>query len=135
MASIANFWNQILDWFQDRHDRTQLIRSFNQVAREAYVSGAAPFSLEASVSRGYGPYKHQYSNFFNSGFRINVYSWRYLCSKQDLINVGNVIMSNDMLVRRLVILGFDTLEVCSDSGNQGCRWQLSDYIMINQSNE
>ena len=55
-------------------------------------------------------------------------------TKQQTINIGNVILSNDMLIRRLVVLGFDTLEVCSDVGEFGCQWQLRDYIMIGQGN-
>ena len=52
--------------------------------------------------------------------------------KSDTINIGKVVLANDMLVRRLVVLGFDTLEVHSDVGSHGCQWQLHDYIMIGQ---
>lgn len=131
MPSIVNFGNRILDWFQDRQDRLQLIRGFNKAARDSFIQGDAPSQLEAKISRGYGPYKHQFSNLFNSGFRIKVFAGKQL-SKQDTINIGNVILANDVLVRRLVVLGFDTLEVHSDVGNYGCRWQLRDFIMIGQ---
>jgi hypothetical protein len=45
--------------------------------------------------------------------------------------IGNVILSDSELVRRLVVLGFDTLEVHGDKGQYGLRWQLKDFMLIN----
>lgn len=129
MVSIVNFWTKIVEWFQDRQDRSKLIIGFNRAAKEAFIAGIAPVQLEAKVSRGERKYRHQFSNLFNSGFRIKAYAGQQL-SKQDTINIGSVILDNDRLVRQLVVLGFDTLEVHSDVGNYGCRWQLYEYIMI-----
>ncbi len=129
MISFANIWTKIVEWFQDRQDRKRLILGFNRSAKEAFVNGYAPVILQAKVSKGNRNYKHQFSDPFNSGFRIKAISGRQL-SKQDTVNIGMVILSNEMLVRRLVVLGFDTLEVHSDVGTHGCQWQLHDYIMI-----
>ena len=134
MVSIVNIWSRILEWFQDRQDRTRLIMGFNKAAREAFVQGVAPVQLEARISKGERAYKHQFSNPFNSGFRIKAYAGQQL-SKNDTINIGAVVLANDTLVRRLVVLGFDTLEVHSDVGNYGCRWQLHDYIMLGQGGQ
>ena len=131
MPSIVNIWTRILEWFQDRQDRSRLIMCFNKAAREAFVQGVAPVQLEARISKGERAYKHQFSNPFNSGFRIKAYAGQQL-SKNDTINIGAVVLANETLVRRLVVLGFDTLEVHSDVGNYGCRWQLHDYMMIGQ---
>lgn len=129
MFSFTNIWTKIVEWFQDRQDRRRLILGFNKSAREAFVSGYAPVILEAKVSKGNRDYRHQFSNLLYSGFRIKAIAGRQL-SRQDTINIGMVILSNEMLVRRLVVLGFDTLEVHSDVGTHGCQWQLHDYIMI-----
>ena len=134
MVSIVNIWSRILEWFQDRQDRTRLIMGFNKAAREAFVQGVAPVQLEARISKGERAYKHQFSNPFHSGFRIKAYAGQQL-SKNDTINIGAVVLANDTLVRRLVVLGFDTLEVHSDVGNYGCRWQLHDYIMLGQGGQ
>lgn len=132
MPSFANIWTTILEWFQDKLDRRQLIIEFNKSAKAAFINCSAPVVLEARVSKGNKSYKHQFSDFLNSGFRIKALAG-YQLSKQDTINIGNVILANQMLVRRLVVLGFDTLEVCSDVGIHGCQWQLNDYVMIGQS--
>lgn len=126
---FANTWNRILDWFQDRSERNRLVRSFNDSARHAFVSGLAPTLLKASISRGEKSYRHQFSNWLNSGFRIQAFTGRAL-SKNELILIGTVIISDETLIRKLVVLGFDTLEVCGDKGIYGCRWQLKDFLQI-----
>ena len=130
MALIQNFWNRIIEWFQDRQSRTALVREFNRSAKEAFVQGVVPCIMEASIVRGDSRYRHQFSKIIEgSGFRIKVYAGQQL-SKQEVVNIGVTILANDMLVRRMVVLGWDTLQVHCDVGNHGCQWQLHDYIMI-----
>ena len=130
MSIISNTWNRIIEWFQDRRSRTALVRGFNQSAREAFVQGIIPVAMEASISRGDPRYRHQFSKLLDgSGFRIKVFAGKQL-SKQDIINIGATILCNDVLVRRMVVLGWDTLQIHCDIGNHGCQWQLHDYIMI-----
>lgn len=126
---FVNTWNLILDWFQDRSERSKLIRSFNDSARDAFVGGIAPTLLKANISKGERAYRHQFSNWLNTGYRIQAFTGRAL-SKEELIHIGKVILNDSVLVRRLVVLGWDTLEVHGDAGNYGCRWQLKDYIQL-----
>ena len=51
-------------------------------------------------------------------------------TRQDIITLGKVILDDPILVRRLVVLGFDTLEVHCDVGQYGCKWQLKDFIAL-----
>ena len=133
MAILSNWWNRLRDWFQDNSERNKLVRGFNQAARDSFINDLIPVLLQASISRGYKPYRHQFSNFFASGFRIKAMSGCQL-SKQDIINIGAVIIADKTLVRKLVVLGFDTLEVHCDVGSYGCKWQLQDFIMIGVNN-
>lgn len=126
---FANQWNRIVDWFKDRSERNKLIRSFNEAAKDAFISGKAPTALKASFSKGVYGYKHEFSAWMNTGFRIQALSGRQL-SKEEIVFIGNVILSNEMLVRRLVVLGWDTLEIHCDQGVYGCRWKLSEYANI-----
>ncbi len=126
---FVNTWNLILDWFQDRSERSKLIRSFNDSARDAFVGGIAPTLLKANISKGERAYRHQFSNWLNTGYRIQAFTGRAL-SKEELIHIGKVILNDSVLVRRLVVLGWDTLEVHGDAGYYGCRWQLKDYIQL-----
>ncbi len=129
MAVIPNFINRIVGWFQDRNSRSKLIARFNAEAREAFVGGTVPVLLEASISKGCREYKHQFSNALYSGFRIKAFAGRQL-SRDEMVALGASILADDVLVRRMVVLGWDTLEVHSDSGNYGSRWQLKDFIML-----
>lgn len=131
---FENTWNNIIDWFRDRSERAKLIRSFNDSAKNSFVAGIAPTLLKASISKGESSYKHQFSNWLNSGYRIQAFTGRVL-SKNELIHIGKVILDDSVLVRRLIVLGFDTLEIHGDAGNYGCRWQLKDYIPLPKFNE
>lgn len=99
------------------------------MAREAFISGNAPTALKASISRGCAEYKHEFSAWMNTGFRIQALTGRVL-SKDEIMFIGTVILSNETLVRRLVVLGWDTLEIHGDQGHYGCRWRLADYAHI-----
>lgn len=135
MPLLSNIWIRIIDWFQDRLSRTALVRRFNNSAKEAFVRGVAPVILEASIVKGEPSYRHQHSKILEgSGFRIKAYSGRQL-SKQEVVNIGETILSNDELVRRLVVLGWDTLQIHCDVGNYGCQWQLHDFIMLQGKTE
>ncbi|MBO6659536.1 MAG: hypothetical protein JJ862_05485 [Roseivirga sp.] len=126
---FSNTWNNILDWFRDRSDRSRLVRSFNESARNSFVRGVAPTLLKAKISKGESSYKHQFSNWLNTGFRIQAFTGRQL-SRDELIHIGKVILNDETLVRKLVVLGWDTLEIHGDEGTYGCRWQLKDHIPL-----
>jgi hypothetical protein len=126
---FSNAWNSILDWFRDRSERSRLIRSFNESARQAFVAGTAPTLLKAKISKGERSYKHQFSDWLNTGYRIQAFTGRQL-TKDELIHIGKVILNDDVLVRQLVVLGWDTLEIHGDEGMYGCRWQLKDYLPL-----
>ena len=109
------FWYKIIDWFSDMSERHRLIRTFNKAGKEAFVYGVAPTLLEASISRGDSAYKHVFSKLY-SGFRIKALSGRALTKEE--------------LIRRLVALGWDTLEVQDIKGFYGVKWALKDFANI-----
>ena len=56
-----------------------------------------------------------------------------------MLVIGQVILTYTPLVRNLVSLGWDTLEVHDDTGTYGCRWKLIEYarmgdIFLNEYN-
>ncbi len=126
---LENTWCRIVEWFKDRSERGKLVREFNKMARDAFLSGEAPTALKATISRGLPEYKHEFSAWMNTGFRIQALAGRAL-TKEETVFIGQVVLSNVTLVRRLVVLGWDTLEVHSDQGRYGCRWCLADYAQI-----
>lgn len=128
---LNNLWNNITDWFKDRNERNTLIKSFNNSAKNAFILGTAPTLLKSSISRGDSAFKHQFSSWLNSGFRIEAFSGRLL-KKDELILIGKIILDDEMLIRKLIVLGFDTLEIKGDKGSFGCKWQLKDFLLLSE---
>lgn len=136
--NISNVWNSIVKWFNDRSDRNRFIQDFNRNARDAFIYGGVPVLLKASISKGASEYRTEFSSWINSGFRIQALSGRAL-SKDEMILIGQVILTDIFWVRKLVSLGWDTLEVHDDTGTYGCRWKLIEYarmgdIFLNEYN-
>lgn len=126
---FENTWNIITTWFADRKERSMLMREFNYRARQSFVSGETPTVLKASTSRGVSQYRHEFSAWFNTGFRIQALAGRQL-TKKEIMAIGQVVLSDTTLVRKLVVLGWDTLEVHGNCGPYGCRWRLTDYANV-----
>mgnify|MGYP003357454142 CR=1 FL=1 len=131
MFSLPNTWNNIITWFQDLSDRNRLLRDFNLRAKESFIAGQVPTLLRASISRGCSDYKHEFSSWLYSGYRIQALSGRVL-AKKELEALGMIILSDTNLIRRLVSLGWDTLEICGDQGRYGLRWRLLNYTQLNK---
>lgn len=131
MPIFSNLWNNIIQWFSDRSERNSMIRSFNKSASDAYVNQLAPTLLKAEISKGEPEFRHTCSSFFGSGFRIKVFSGRQL-TKPEIMFIGQVLLADQTLVRKMIILGFDTLEIHCDRGNYGCRWQIREALAITQ---
>lgn len=111
---LENIWYRISAWFDDCSERAQLIKSFNDKAKESFINGETPTVLKACSSKGISKNKHSFSSWFNTGFRIQALSGRAL-TKQEMELIGKVILSNKTLVRKLIVLGMDTLEVHDNS--------------------
>lgn len=120
---------EIVDWFGDMSERYYLVKNFNKAGKNAFISGIAPTLLEAKITKGDSNFRHQFSKFWGGGFRIKALSGRAL-EKSEMIEIGKVILDNKTLVRKLITLGWDTLEVHDNSGYNGCKWELKKYANI-----
>jgi len=119
----------IINWFNDFSERRRLVRNFNRSAKGAFVSGIAPTLLETSISRGESAYRHSFSKLFGGGFRIKALSGRPL-NRQEMKQIGDVVLANEELVRKLISLGWDTLEVHDNAGYNGLKWELYKHAGI-----
>jgi hypothetical protein len=120
---------EIAEWFGDLTERYKLVRQFNRSAKEAFLTGLAPTLLEAKITIGDSAYRHEFSKWLASGFRIKALAGRTL-EKTELIEIGKVVLDNKELVRKLVSLGWDTLEIHSNQGYNGAKWALKNYAAI-----
>ena len=125
-------WNRIIDvidWFGELGQRMQVVRSFNKAAKHSFISGVAPSLLEVKTTKGESKYKHAFSKWMGGGFRIKALSGKPM-TKSELIEVARVVLDNESLVRKLVALGWDTLEVHDNAGFKGVKFPLKDYARI-----
>ncbi|MFM2338060.1 MAG: hypothetical protein RL115_1253 [Bacteroidota bacterium] len=122
-------WYRLVEWFSDVRERYNLVRDFNKLAKKSFISGHAPTLLEARITIGSFEFRHAFSKFMAGGFRIKALSGQPL-QRSELIEIGKVLLDNEELVRKLVSLGWDTLEVHDVNGFNGCKWALKNYAKI-----
>lgn len=123
------WWDKIITWFRESSERKRCVNEFNNAARDAFITNNVPVYLKAEISFGNRAYKHSMSNFLYSGFRIKTVSGRTLLHNE-VIAVGGAINANKELMRKLVTLGFDTLEIYDTSGQKVKDWQLTSLMQI-----
>jgi hypothetical protein len=119
-------WDNIRGWFSDIRERYRFLRDWNKNAKEAYIAGMIPILMEARTTIGTLDYRHEFSQWMAGGFRVKVLSGKAM-SKDELMEIGQFIISDDVLVRKLVSNGWDTLEVHDTAGIIGLKWQLKKY--------
>lgn len=120
---------EVWDWFGEMTERYKLIRDFNKASKMAFITGVAPTLLEAKITKGDSAYQHAFSKFLGSGLRIKAITGRAF-SRSEMTELGRVILDNEEMVRKLISLGWDTLEVHDSQGFNGLKWALSKYANI-----
>jgi hypothetical protein len=125
-------WYRIMvvaEWFGEMAERYKLLKDFNKAAKYAFVSGVAPTLLEVKITKGDSNFRHAFSKWMGGGFRIKALAGRPM-NKIELREIGGVVLDNEELVRKLISLGWDTLEIHSNEGTYGLKWALKDYAKL-----
>ena len=121
-------WDKIRNWFTDLRDRSKFLTEWNKSAKDAYIAGIIPTLMEARTTVGSIEYRHEFSKWMAGGFRVKVLSGKPM-SKDELIEIGEFIIGDDVMVRKLVSNGWDTLELYDTAGTIGLKWQLKKYTL------
>jgi len=66
---------------------------------------------------------------YGGGFRIKALLGRPL-KRNELVEIGCVVLDNEELVRKLISFGWDTLEVHANQGYNGTKCALKDFANI-----
>jgi len=122
-------WNLLINWFQEKKDRQIFLREFNESAKLAFRVGNTDLLLSATTSYGNPDYRHSFSRFMSGGFRIKAVTGRPL-SRDEVIEIGKAIIGNPMIVRTMITLGWDTLEVHPSNSASGLQWRLQNNIYL-----
>ena len=121
------FWNRIISWFQDLSERERLINDFNRSASASFTQLTVSTLLEAMSKRGDPSFRHECSSLLlKTGFCIKATAGRPL-TKDEMLYIGSVILTNESLTRRLFILGWDTLMIEDIVGCKQVKWAIKDF--------
>ena len=120
-------FENILSWFNEKLDRNRMVRDFNYRAAASWDNGEAPTLLKAKITWGNSINKHNFSHTY-SGFRIKAQT-AGIMNKETCTMIGNIIMSDQKLVRRLIRNGFDTLEIFGTDSYSGYETGLTNLLL------
>jgi hypothetical protein len=121
-------WENIRGWFSDIRERARFLRDWNRNAKDAYIAGIIPVLMEARITVGCTDFRHEFSRWMAGGFRVKVLSGKAM-TRDELYEIGQFIIGDDIMVRKLVSNGWDTLEVHDTAGFVGLKWQLRNYTI------
>jgi len=124
-----NIWSIITSWFKERAERNDFLNQFNDSAKMAFISGQTDTFLKASISMGNYSYRHAFSKMFGGGFRIKA-EVGGLLTRDDVKSIGQIILNDQVIVRLMISLGWDTLEVYPSGSSSGNQWRLFNQLSI-----
>ena len=122
--------DRFIKWFRDSAERKRFINEFNANARGAFQSLSVDTLLEAKACSGNSDssYRHELSSpFMFSGIAIEAKAGTEI-PVDDIILIGKIILSNQVLVRRMFVLHWDTLIVRDTRTGKFVDWRIRDFM-------
>lgn len=124
-------WNRVVEFFvKDSAERKRFVKDFNSNASFFFQSLAVDTLLEARICYGNpdNSYRHELSApSAVSGFSIEANAGTQI-SVDDIIMIGRIILSDQVLVRKLFVLHWDTLIVKDTRTGKFVDWRIRDFI-------
>ncbi len=120
--------NSIIDVIsQGSFERVKVVKEFNLVFSEAYLSGEFDRLCKVSIGIGDLAFRHSMSTFYlRSGFKITIQNDDNLTGR-DIQDIAKYILASNSFIRQLMALGFDTLFILGKHNTSGVKLKLSDF--------
>ncbi|MBO5630720.1 MAG: hypothetical protein J5965_16775 [Aeriscardovia sp.] len=122
--------DRFIKWFRDSAERRRFINEFNANARGAFQSLSVDTLMEARACSGNSDssYRHELSApVIFSGIAIEAKAGTEI-PLDDIILIGKIIFSNQVLVRRMFVLHWDTLIVRDTRTGKYIDWRIRDFV-------
>ena len=122
--------DRFIKWFRDSPARRKFINDFNDKAREEFQMLSVDTLLEAKACSGNSDnsYRHELSApVIFSGIAIEAKAGTEI-PVDDIILIGKIILSNQMLVRKMFVLHWDTLIVRDTRTGKFVDWRIRDFM-------
>jgi hypothetical protein len=122
--------DRFIKWFRDSAERRRFMNEFNANARGAFQSLSVDTLMEARACSGNSDssYRHELSApVIFSGIAIEAKAGTEI-PVDDIILIGKIILSNQVLVRRMFVLHWDTLIVRDTRTGKFVDWRIRDFM-------
>ena len=122
--------DRFIKWFRDSAERRRFINEFNANAIGAFQSLSVDTLMEARACSGNSDssYRHELSApVIFSGIAIEAKAGTEI-PLDDIILIGKIIFSNQVLVRRMFVLHWDTLIVRDTRTGKYIDWRIRDFV-------
>ena len=122
--------DRFIKWFRDSPARRMFINDFNDKAREEFQMLSVDTLLEAKACSGNSDnsYRHELSApVIFSGLAIEAKAGTQI-PVDDIILIGKIILSNQVLVRKMFVLHWDTLIVRDTRTGKFVDWRIRDFM-------
>ena len=122
--------DKFIRWFKDSAERRRFLKEFNDNAKLAFQSLSVDTLLEAKACTGNydSSYRHELSApIIFSGIAIEAKAGTQI-PVEDIILIGKIILSDQMLVRRMFVLHWDTLIVKDSRTGKFVDWRIRDFM-------
>ncbi|MBS0645481.1 MAG: hypothetical protein JSR97_02665 [Verrucomicrobia bacterium] len=132
-ARLAQLLNRVVDVVsQGNLERVRIIKEFNQVFKEAYLSGDIERHCTVTTSPGNPEFKHELSTFYlRSGFKITIENDSRL-RDNDFVEISRYVLESAPFVRQLMALGYDTLIIKGKSSFTGLQIPLKEIANLHK---
>lgn len=126
-ASLKKIINRVVDIvLQGNLDRVRLIGEFNRVFNQAYLQSEINRKCSVTTSLGKPGFGHSMSDHFRSGFKITILNDDYL-TETDLFEISGYVLESPGFVRKLMVVGYDTLIVKGKTATVGLQVPLKKF--------
>ena len=124
-----NLYRKILEFFvRDSSERKRFINEFNIYALQCFQNLSIDALFCASTCVGKDGYNHELSApRFASGFKIEVQAGTTI-SLQDIMLIGRIILYDQILVRKMFVLHWDTLIIVDHRTGHSVNWKIRDFL-------
>ena len=122
--------DRFIKWFRDSPARRKFINDFNDKAREEFQMLSVDTLMEARACSGNSDssYRHELSApVIFSGIAIEAKAGTQI-PVDDIILIGKIILSNQVLVRKMFMLHWDTLIVRDTRTGKFVDWRIRDFM-------
>lgn len=122
--------DRFIKWFRDSPARRKFINEFNERAREEFQMLSVDTLLEAKACSGNSDnsYRHELSApVIFSGLAIEAKAGTQI-PVDDIILIGKIILSNQVLVRKMFVLHWDTLIIRDTRTGKFVDWRIRDFM-------